>query len=95
MRINERNAVSPQSQIKLSVSEQILLKYKRSNELRQFFESKYQNQQKIITDLTNELLETRNEVAYKQVEVMSKQNDLERAQNKGKSQLAEVLQQLD
>lgn len=38
----------------LSVSEQILLKYKRSNDLRSFFESKYQGQSQEIRDLRSE-----------------------------------------
>jgi len=37
----------------LSISEQILLKYKRSNELQAFFEQKYQNQTHQIKELTN------------------------------------------
>ncbi len=62
-RFNEKHSISPQSQLatghtvlhKLTVSEQILFKYKRSNELRQFFESIYQQQQKTIGDLGFEL----------------------------------------
>ena len=39
---NPEKAVSPSSlEQGLTISEQILLKYKRSNELRQFFESRY------------------------------------------------------
>lgn len=38
-------SISPSSlEQGLTISEQILLKYKRSNELRQFFESRYQTQ---------------------------------------------------
>lgn len=46
IRIKEKESSSPQSSImdlthQLTVSEQILMKYKRSVELRQFFERKY------------------------------------------------------
>ena len=42
---NPEKAVSPSSlEQGISISEQILLKYKRSNELRQFFETRYQAQ---------------------------------------------------
>ena len=48
-------AVSPSSLDQgVSIAEQILLKYKRSNELRQFFESRYQAQGEQIKTLKNE-----------------------------------------
>lgn len=59
LRIKEKESSSPQSSFdqthQLTVSEQILLKYKRSIELRQFFERKYQTQQTTISDLATEV----------------------------------------
>jgi len=63
LRIKEKESSSPQSSFdqthQLTVSEQILLKYKRSIELRQFFERKYQTQQKTISDLASEIEKAR------------------------------------
>ena len=49
---NPEKSSSPSSlETGLSISEHILLKYKRSNELRTFFEQKYQNQTQEIYQL--------------------------------------------
>lgn len=53
-----RNSISPSSSLQegssLTISDQILLKYKRAQELRVFFETKYQSQVQMISDLQHE-----------------------------------------
>ena len=74
-------AVSPSSlEQGLTISEQILLKYKRSNELRQFFESRYQAQGEQIKNLENEttdLKETINDYEDKIEELNGKIGEFE------------------
>ena len=71
-------AVSPSSlEQGFSISEQILLKYKRSNELRQFFESRYQAQGEQIKTLENESVDLRENINMREdkIEELSEKID--------------------
>ena len=60
---NPEKAVSPSSlEQGISISEQILLKYKRSNELRQFFETRYQAQGEQVKNLQSANLGMKHEI---------------------------------
>lgn len=69
-KVSDKQPISPRSKSSLTVSEHILLKYKRSNELRQFFEVKYQSQQKELNELTARLDAAQTEAKDRQLEVI-------------------------
>ena len=78
---NPEKAVSPSSlEQGISISEQILLKYKRSNELRQFFETRYQAQCEQLKNLSEDnegMREQLEEKDEKLEELLGKISELE------------------